>query len=66
MSSSFFLPLPALSAPKSPLEKGRASVLSWRGKTCLPRLRAGRNQKADNASPHKESSPPARGAQPKS
>ena len=33
MSSSFFLPLPALSAPKSPLEKGRASVLSWRGKT---------------------------------
>lgn len=47
MSSSFFLPLPALSAPKSPLEKGRASVLSWRGKTCLPCLRAGCNPKAD-------------------
>lgn len=45
MSSSFFLPLPALSAPKSPLEKGRASVLSWRGKTCLPCLRRGATQK---------------------
>ncbi len=48
MSSSFFLPLPALSAPKSPLEKGRASVLSWRGKTCLPRLRAGRKAHRNN------------------
>ena len=48
MSSSFFLPLPALSAPKSPLEKGRASVLSWRGKNCLPRLRAGRKTHRNN------------------